>query len=98
MVIPYDCNQQAIREPAGYRKREDPKADDWTFYTFPHVFTDEVAHGFNPQAVAKVLSDYGMLKHDKDGRHTARLRIDGRHARLYALFFAPEDADQEENT
>ena len=97
MVIPYDCNQQTVREPAGYRKREDPKADDWTFYTFPHVFTDEVAHGFNPQAVAKVLSDHGMLKHDKDGRHTARLRIDGRHARLYALLFAPDDTDQEGN-
>ncbi len=94
IVIPHDCNQPVIREPAGYRKREDSKADDWTLYTFPHVFTDEVARGFNPQVVAKVLSDCGMLKHDKDGRHTARLRVDGRHARLYALLFAPEDADQ----
>ena len=95
IVIPHDSNQPVIREPAGYRKREDLKADDWTLYTFPHVFIDEVARGFNPQAVAKVLSDCGMLKHDKDGRHTARLRVDGRHARLYALLFAPEDADQE---
>lgn len=96
MPIPYDCNQQTIREPVGYRKRENPNADDWTFYTFRNIFAGEVAHGFHPNTVAKVLSDCGMLKHDKDGRYTARLRVDGRHERFYALSF-PKDADQEGN-
>jgi putative DNA primase/helicase len=100
MVIPYDCSQPTIRDPAGYRKQEGPNADGWTFYTFPHVFINETAHGFNPQAVAKILSDCGMLKHDKDreGRYTARLRVDGRYTRLYALLFASEgDAAQEDD-
>ena len=54
----------------------------------------------DPQAVAKILSDCGMLKHDKDreGRYTARLRVDGRYTRLYALLFASEgDAAQEDD-
>ena len=100
MVIPYDCSQPTIRDPAGYRKQEGPNADGWTFYTFPHVFINETAHGFNPQAVEKILSEHGMLKHDKDreGRYTARLRVDGRYTRLYALLFASEgDAAQEDD-
>jgi len=99
MVIPYDYSQPTIRDPAGYRKQEGPHADGWTFYTFPHVFINEAAHGFNPQAVAKILSEHGMLKHDKDreGRYTARLRVDGRYTRLFALLFASEDDAAQED-
>lgn len=97
-LIPYDYTQPVIREPAGYRKREDPKADDWTFYTFPHVFENEVSKGFNPKMVAQIMADCGMLKRDsiKGAGFTKRTpRIDGRQIRCYALLFAPDDTVQE---
>ncbi|NCB57895.1 MAG: DUF927 domain-containing protein [Gammaproteobacteria bacterium] len=96
--LPYDCTDPQIRDAAGYRKREDPKAEEWTFFTFPHVFEKEVSKGFNPKMVAQILADCGMLKRDngKDAGFTKRTpRIDGRQIRCYTLLFAPDDTDQE---
>ena len=98
MPLPYNCTDPQIRDAAGYRKREDPRAEEWTFFTFPHVFEREVSKGFNPRMVAQILADHGMLKRDngKDAGFTKRTpRIDGRQLRCYALLFAPDDADQE---
>ncbi len=100
MALPYDYTASQIRDAAGYRKREDPKAEEWTFFTFPHVFEKEVSKGFNPKMVAQFMADCGMLKRDggKDAGFTKRTpRIDGRQIRCYALVFAPDDADQEDD-
>ena len=100
MPLPYNCTDPQIRDAAGYRKREDPKAEEWTFFTFPHVFEKEVSKGFNPKMVAQILADHGMLKRDngKDAGFTKRTpRIDGRQLRCYALLFAPDNTDQEES-
>ena len=100
MPLPYDYTNPPIRDAAGYRKREDPKAEEWTFYTFPHVFEKEISKGFNPRMVAQILADCGILKRDggKDAGFTKRApRIEGRQLRCYALVFAPDDAGQEDD-
>lgn len=100
MPLPYDYTDPQIRDAAGYRKRENPKDDEWTFYTFPHVFEKEVSKGFNPKMVAQILADCGMLKRDggKNAGFTKRTpRIEGRQLRCYVLVFAPDNADQEDD-
>ncbi len=100
MPLPYDYTAPQIRDAAGYRKRENSEDDEWTFYTFPHVFEKEVSKGFNPKMVAQILADSGMLKRDggKDAGFTKRMpRIEGRQLRCYVLRFAPDDANQKDD-
>jgi putative DNA primase/helicase len=66
--VPYDPTSLPISNLAGYRDRKSKRDDSITFYTFPHVFEEEIAKGFNARAFAQVLADAGMLDKPKSER------------------------------
>lgn len=79
-----------IRDLAGYVKR-DKATDKLTFHTFPNVFRDEIAKGFNPQHFADLLAEIGMLDKPKKGYTKKTISVDGRQPHFYVLVYAMEE-------
>lgn len=94
--LPYDPRDLPIRDLAGYREKGKHDRDPMMFYTFPVVFENEVAKGFNKKLFAAVLAEAKMLSKGSDGRFKRKaIRINGGQPVFYVLMHQPED-DQPE--
>jgi len=56
------------------------------FWVLPEVWRNEVCKGFDPVAVAKVLTERGLLKPESPNKFTRRERLkNGERVRVYRL-------------
>lgn len=81
----WDAPEDGQRTPnrIGYR-RTGP--DGPTYFLEVGAFRDEVCRGFDPRAVAKVLTEAAALETGGDGRDTRKMLLpDGRRARVYVV-------------
>lgn len=67
-----------LKDVAGYRRRLSGGEMVWLVY--PHVFSDEIAAGFDKVYSAKVLAKAGMLEIGADGKATTKHRPPGHHS------------------
>jgi putative DNA primase/helicase len=56
-----------VHDAAGYRRNS---SGENTWLVFPHVFSDEIAQGFDKVAAADILAKAGMLQKSGDGKAT----------------------------
>lgn len=58
------------------------------FYTFPAVFREEIAKGYNPTAFAQVLAEVGMMEmplKPQKGLTKKSIRVDGTQPNFVVL-------------
>ena len=67
---------------AGYRKGSGPEREWWVL---PEVWRAEVCAGHDPQFVARVLVNAGMLRTQQAGKLQTTVRVGGNTLRAYAV-------------
>ncbi|RYJ18295.1 DNA primase [Rahnella variigena] len=82
-----DPRDMPLKELAGYRgtRMTDSKT---VFYTFPAVFREEIAKGYNPTAFAQVLAEVGMMEmplKPQKGLTKKSIRVDGTQPNFVVL-------------
>jgi len=100
--VKYDPRDLPIRDLAGYRqgRKEAPDSDeiDMRYYTFPHVFEEEIAKGYNRLKAAQTLFESGMLEKPDSPKARGYVkkspRINGKQHTVYVLML-PDDDDTE---
>lgn len=97
--LPYpnpDPRDLPVHKLAGYRTgKAFEEGASFRFYTFPNVFEEEIANGFEYKEFARVLAELGMLETGGDRYKKKGLnKIGGKQHVFYVLMFGPEEADQ----
>ena len=67
---------------AGYRKGSGPESEWWIL---PEVWRAEVCRGHDPQVVARVLVNAGMMRTQQAGKLQTTVRVGGNTLRAYAV-------------
>lgn len=80
-----DAKDRPTINRAGFRKPA-PDGSDFEYFVLSEVFKAEVCAGFDPKAVARVLTEAGALMPGGDGSATRRERLPGMgNARCYRI-------------
>ena len=69
-----------VRDRAGFKRRVKEKSGEvvgTVFYVFPNVFRGEVAEGYEPLAVLKLLKAKGLLRPDQGRPYDCSVRLPG---------------------
>lgn len=96
--LPYpnpDPRDLPVHKLAGYRTgKAFEEGASFRFYTFPNVFEEEIANGFEYKEFARVLAELGMLETGGDRyKKKALNKIGGKQHVFYVLMFGPEETD-----
>lgn len=86
-----DPRDMPVKDLAGYRvtRMSDSKQ---TYYTFPVVFREEIAKGYNPVAFAQALAEAGMLDKPLKGLTRKAIRVGGEQP-AFVVMTLPEDPE-----
>ncbi|EJH7012404.1 DUF927 domain-containing protein [Salmonella enterica] len=102
--VKYDPRDLPINNLAGYRqgRKETPGSDetDIRYYTFPHVFKDEIAKGYNQLKVAQTLFESGVLEKPDSAKARGYMkkspRVNGKQHTVYVLMLPDDDEGGDE--
>lgn len=103
--VKYDPRDLPINNQAGYRRgcKDTPDSieTDIRYYTFPHVFKDEIAKGYNQLKAAQTLFESGMLEKPDSAKARGYVkkspRINGKQHTAYVLMLPDDSEDEEES-
>jgi len=76
--------EDSVKDLAGYWVTH-PSGEGLIYHTWPEVFRNEIAKGFNPTAVAQGLADVGMLEKPLKGISKKTLSINSKQERFVVL-------------
>lgn len=77
-----DADARPVANRAGYRKGSGPEREWWIL---PEVWRAEVCRGHDPQVVARVLVNAGMMRTQQAGKLQTTVRVGGNTLRAYAV-------------
>jgi len=73
---------ERVHNRVGYRELVDGQ---WRYYVLPEMWKREVAKGFDPAYLARVMVERGLIVPGNDGKPAKQKKIRGENQRLYAL-------------